>query len=210
MAEDHIKSTVAVYNSIAAQYAVQAEAHAPEPERQKFCGMVKPGGWILDVGCGSGRDCAYFETHGFEVQGIDLSESLLTIARKVAWNSEFYNMDMRQMNFPDGSFDGVWACAAIIHLKRPEIPQVLSSFLKILKPGGALGLLVKAGTQEGFAREPSVRNKARYYTYFSQKEIKELAENAGFKVTETYSYNEADRFKDGYPTDWIACFATKP
>src|SRR4030042_6545403 len=138
MTDDHVKTTVDVYNSIATQYAIQAEAHAPEPERERFSGMIPKGGWILDAGCGSGRDCAYFETKGIEVVGIDLSDSLLSIARKVSFNADFINMDLRNMDFPDNRFDGIWSCASILHLKRAEIPPVMAKFYRILKSGGVL------------------------------------------------------------------------
>jgi ubiquinone/menaquinone biosynthesis C-methylase UbiE len=208
--DDHVKGTIAVYNSIAAQYAVQAEAHAPVPEREKFTAMIPKGGLVLDAGCGSGRDCAYFETQGIEVTGVDLSDSLLAIAKKVAFNSEFYHQDLRNLQFPDAAFDGIWACASIIHLKRSEIPGVMATFFRILKPGGALMVLVKSGTKDKFMVEPSVPDKARYYTYFSKDEIKDFTTGAGFNLIEIYTYNEADRFPDGYPTDWIATFAQKP
>jgi ubiquinone/menaquinone biosynthesis C-methylase UbiE len=209
MSDDHVKSTIAVYNSIATQYALQAEAHAPAQEREKFTGMIPKGGKVLDAGCGSGRDAAYFETKDIGVVGIDLSDSLLVIARKVAANAEFINMDLRKMDFPDNKFDGIWACASIIHLKRVEIPPVLATFFRILKPGGVLMVMVKAGTRDEFTAEPSIPDKSRYYTYFSKKDIKDYITRAGFAVTEIYSYNEAERFPDGYPTDWIACFAQK-
>jgi ubiquinone/menaquinone biosynthesis C-methylase UbiE len=208
--DDHVKGTIAVYNSIAAQYAVQAEAHAPEPEREKFVQMIPKGGNVLDAGCGSGRDSAYFEHYGLEVTGIDLCEPLLAIARKVAFNAEFINQDLRKINFPENSFDGIWACASLLHLKHHEIPPVLSTFFKILKPGGVLLILVKAGTTDKFTIEPSIPDKARYYSYFSKDEIKEYVINAKFSLGELYTYNEVDRFSDGYPTDWIACFAKKP
>jgi ubiquinone/menaquinone biosynthesis C-methylase UbiE len=210
MTDDHVKQTITVYNSIAAQYAVSAEAHAPEPEREKFVGLVPKGSRVLDAGCGSGRDSAYFEHHGIEVTGIDLCEPLLAIARKVAFNAEFLTMDLRDINFPDQSFDGVWASASIIHLKRSEIPGVIASFFRILKSGGTCVILVKAGTKDEFVKEKMTADTARYYTYFSEDEIKDFMLEAGFNVTELYKYNESERFKDGHPTDWIVCFAQKP
>lgn len=208
--DQHIKSTVAVYNSIAAQYAVEIEAHAPEAERVRFCQLVKPESCILDVGCGPGRDAAYFETKGYQVAGVDLSDSLLAIARKVAANAEFYKMDMRSLTFPDNSYDAIWCCAALLHLKRAEIPSVLQTFFKILKPGGILFILVKEGEKEGFFIEPSIKDKSRYYTYFTLTELKKLLSESTFNVLDIYSWNESDRFKDGYPTEWISAFAQKP
>lgn len=210
MTDDHVSHTIAVYDSIAAQYAVQAETRAPEVERERFCDLLPPGGHILDVGCGSGRDAAFFEHHGFQVAGIDLSQSLLTLARKIAFNADFYAMDMRHLTFPDASYDGIWCCAALLHLKRFEIPPVMQSFYRILKPGGTLFILVKQGTEDAFSVEPSVPGKSRYFSYFSDSEMKEYIADAGFSLLDMYNYNEARRFSDGYPTDWIVAFAKKP
>ncbi len=208
--DDHIKSTVSVYNSIATQYALQAEAHAPEKERLKFLELMPQGGCVLDVGCGSGRDAAYFESRGLEVAGVDLSASLLTIARKVASCAEFYEMDMRRLTFPDNSYDGIWCCAALLHLKHEEILPVVKSFYRILKAGGVCFARVKSGTGEQYDIAPSTPGKARYFSYFTEEEFMKFFTDAGFSIVSVETFNESKRYKDGYDIDWIDLFAQKP
>jgi ubiquinone/menaquinone biosynthesis C-methylase UbiE len=209
MADDHVTKTVNVYNSIAAAYALQAELHAPITEREKFCQLIPAGGMILDAGCGSGRDCVYFAGKGYEVTGVDLSESLLEIARTKTTKARFFCQDLRYLSFADSLFDGIWSCASLLHLKREEIPSVLKKFFSILKPDGALFILVKSGVGEEETTEPSVPGKARFFTYFSRQELEKSIKDTGFSVLEMYTYNESERFPDGYNTEWLAVFARK-
>ena len=206
---DHIAKTVAVYDTIADEYNKKIDDYAPRPEREKFIEMVTPHGRILDVGCGPGRDCEYFVSKIFDVNGIDLSEKLLELAKKRAPTAEFQKQDLRELNFPNESFDGIWACASLLHLKREEAPAVLSSFSTLLKSGGVLFVMLKEGKGEADVQDPLSPNISRHFTYFGIEELKEMLIKVGFFVVDIYRWNEEVRRPGRRDLVWISSFSKK-
>lgn len=210
MRNDHIRSTIAVYNAMSQKYAKKLDDYAPLPERERFISLPPPRAQILDVGCGSGRDAEYFTAKGFRVTGVDLSEKLLEIARQRVPQAAFYKQDIRSLRFPPLSFDGIWACASLLHLKRHEVPIVLNNFFQLLTPGGILFIMVKEGKGEADVAEELSSHLSRHFTYFQQQELKDLVKDAGFEDIEQYTYNEKDRRPDHRDLWWISCFSRKP
>lgn len=123
MKDDHVSKTIAVYDAMAQKYAKKLDDFAPLPERERFISLLPSHGRILDIGCGPGGDADYFTTKGFRVTGIDFSEKLLEIAKKRVPQVTFYKQDFRRLGFSQVSFDGIWACASLLHLKRHEMPD---------------------------------------------------------------------------------------
>ena len=61
-------------------------------------------------------------------------------------------------------YDGVWACASILHLPKPELADVLRRIETALKPGGILYASFKYGSQE-------VLRDGRYFTDFTEETL---------------------------------------
>lgn len=209
MNDDHVKKTIAVYNAKAKEYASKLDEYAPRPEQDKFISLLPQGATILDAGCGPGRDSEYFAQHGLNVTGVDLSEKLLEIAKNRVPQIEFLKQDLRKLEFPAQSLDGIWACASLLHLQREEIPAVLQGFHKILKENGILFILVKEGKGEANVAEKLSSYAVRHFTYFMSDELKMLVENAGFIVEDIYSWNEKDRRSNHRDLMWISSFSRK-
>ncbi len=102
---------------------------------------------ILDAGCGTGKDCIYFASHGYDIYGVDLSKNMLKKAiEKFRINNLNGNLligDMRTLNFPSNYFDGVWSAAAIVHLPFQEKRKAIREFYRVLKPKGILHFWVQ-------------------------------------------------------------------
>ncbi|MEW6231808.1 MAG: methyltransferase domain-containing protein, partial [Chloroflexota bacterium] len=73
---------------------------------------------ILDIGCGPGRDAKYFSEHGLKVTGADLTSNFVKMASQNVPNAKFVQMDMRNLGFPENTFDGIWACASFLHVPK--------------------------------------------------------------------------------------------
>ena len=105
------------------------------------------GAHILDLGCGSGRDVKYFLEQGYEVTAIDGSEKLCEKASAITGlkikNILFQDIDEVNM------YDGVWACASLLHVEPDEFPGVLKKVTASLKDGGILYLSFKYGDFSG-------------------------------------------------------------
>lgn len=207
--QDHVSRTVAVYDTIAKEYADAIENFAPKKERQKFLTLIPKGDKILDVGCAAGRDSFYFAENGLKVVGIDLSEELLKLARKRESHVDFQKQDIRKLKFAANFFDGIWACASVLHLKREEIPEAFKQFYKLLKPNGILFISVKRGDGEVDVVDKRVPGLGRHFTLFQQDELKSRLVEAGFIVDQIYTWNKKDLYPEHPDSDWIASFSRK-
>jgi ubiquinone/menaquinone biosynthesis C-methylase UbiE len=207
--KDHTKQTINTYNQIAADYAAEAETRPQEIERNEFIAMLPPNGSILDVGCGSGKETAFFMSQGFKVIGIDLSEALLAEAKKIHSELTVRLMDMRKLDFPDQTFDGVWANASILHLDRIDVLPTIKEFTRVLKKGGICYVFVKEGQGETLKAEEKSLGKLRFFTYFSLEEIEKYFKSAGLNIIKSYSYNGQDRDPLARNQNWIVVFGQK-
>jgi len=208
--DDYLINTIKVYNAVAEEYAKETETHALMRQQESFVSLVSKGGIILDAGCGPGRDSKFFISQGFQVIGIDLSEKLLEIAKKNVPEAKFYKQDLRNIEFPDNTFDGIWANGSLHHLKYKNIPFILESFHTILKPQGILFINVKKGKGEIERVVPSIPNAKRFYSLFQEKQLHTLLHKAGFTVFESYIYDEKLSYSSGKKSlSCISCFAKK-
>ena len=112
----------------------------------EFLPHVKQHGHILDAGCGSARDAAYFKQQGFTVSAFDASENIARLA------SNYLQQPVEIKTFQElecaNKYDGIWCCASLLHVPKAELPQVFLKLQKALKPDGVLYVSFKYGTQE--------------------------------------------------------------
>ncbi|MCL4391446.1 MAG: class I SAM-dependent methyltransferase [Candidatus Parvarchaeota archaeon] len=156
---------------------------------------------ILDAGCGFGRDSKHFVEQGLSVVGIDASIGMLRLARKNVPEAKFICMDMLKPAFKSDSFDGVWCCASLLHVRRKQARTVLNAFRKILKQRGILFVSVKEGRGERYKTYPD-RTK-RFFSYYSKKSLKKLVESADFKIV------SLRRRDDELDDAWLTVLARK-
>jgi ubiquinone/menaquinone biosynthesis C-methylase UbiE len=103
----------------------------------------QPGDTLLEVGCGTGTDVgtlAAMVAPGGRVVGVDLSETLLTEARRrgdvAGATIEFRRGDVHQLEFPDGVFDGCRADRIFQHLTEPA--QALAELVRVARRGAPI------------------------------------------------------------------------
>jgi 2-polyprenyl-3-methyl-5-hydroxy-6-metoxy-1,4-benzoquinol methylase len=113
---------------------------------QAFAALLKPGDRVLDAGCGSGRDALALNRMGFEVTAMEASPRLAELARRHT------GLPIQVMTFDQiawrEAFEGVWACASLLHVPRSELPSVMSRIREALVPGGVWWMSFKYGTAE--------------------------------------------------------------
>ena len=112
----------------------------------EFLPHVKQHGHILDAGCGSARDAAYFKNQGFTVSAFDASPALAKLA------SNHLQQPVEVKTFQElecvNKYDGIWCCASLLHVPKADLPQVFLKLQNALKPNGVLYVSFKYGTQE--------------------------------------------------------------
>ncbi|OGY84581.1 MAG: hypothetical protein A3F54_05755 [Candidatus Kerfeldbacteria bacterium RIFCSPHIGHO2_12_FULL_48_17] len=190
MLPQYIQQTIQAFDQSADTHARQAAKINMAPQRELFIKYLK-GQSILDIGCGAGRDVAWFSEQGYHVTGIDLSEKLICKAKVCAPQAVFMNIDMRKVKFPDNTFDGVWACASLLHLKKAEVAAALQDWERVLKEEGVLFVGVREGAGE-------VMEDGKWYANYSAEELAKYIKKAGFKILEKAAV-----------TKWVNIYARK-
>ncbi len=137
---------------------------------------------VLDLGSGGGRDSKYLHDHGINVIGVDYSTGMLEEARKRNPEIEFLEMDMRKLTFANNNFDGVWACASLLHLKKEELPIALAEIKRVLKLGGILFAAVKEWSDN--LAKPDKYGQ-RFFAYYKLDEFQEKIAESGFKILDS-------------------------
>ncbi len=168
--------TIQSYDCTAANYCLNNLAMNTSPLLVRFSAQLSPGSLILDSGCGPGRDAKKFTDLGHRVVGIDLSSELLTVAQQVSPQSQFYQMDMRRINFKSNHFDGIWALASLLHLPKRDILETLEEHYRVLRKEGPFILSMKMGEGEGLEADRRYGGLQKYYAYYQEQEIKEYLE----------------------------------
>jgi len=113
---------------------------------QPFLALLPESAQILDVGCGSGRDTLAFKNKGYQVDAIDYSEELVKRATQLT------GIQVKLQSFYDiyehGIYDGVWACASLLHCERSRSAEVVGKLIIALKPNGVLYMSFKYGNSD--------------------------------------------------------------
>ncbi|MGM9953253.1 MAG: class I SAM-dependent methyltransferase [Intestinibaculum porci] len=101
-----MSKTIDYYNENAKSFAKETQNLDFSATQNKFLSYLNEGSLILDFGCGAGRDTKYFLDHGYQVEAIDGSQELCTIARK------YTGIDVKHMYFEEldevNKYNGIW------------------------------------------------------------------------------------------------------
>jgi len=100
------------------------------------------GARVLDAGCGMGRFAEVCIEAGAEVHAIDLSTAVEAAARNLGHrpNASFYQADILQLPFKDGSFDIIYSIGVLHH--TPSTKQAFLALTRLLRPGGRIAIWV--------------------------------------------------------------------
>jgi SAM-dependent methyltransferase len=173
----------------------------------RFVSLLKPGSFVLDVGCGSGVKSAYLTGKGLRVLGIDFSDKLIDIAKRETPGAEFRVMDMHDASALAEEFDGIFAQATFLHIPKKELAGVIEGLVQKLVSGGMFYAAVKGLRDGGPEEEVKEENEygypyQRFFSYYSMDELTHHFETAGLEVLYT------DSKKTGR-SDWLQIIGKK-
>jgi SAM-dependent methyltransferase len=148
----------------------------------RFCALVKPGGTILDLGCGPGKPmAAYLLAQGFDICGVDSSPTVIALARIDFPEREWIVADMRRLSL-GRQFDAVMAWDSFFHLNHDDQHRMFPIFRAHTKPRAPL--LFTSGPQHG-ERVGKLRGEPLYHASLAPDEYRALFAADGFApVTE--------------------------
>jgi ubiquinone/menaquinone biosynthesis C-methylase UbiE len=180
--------TRAAYNLAAQKYydLFHNEMNEKEYDRKlldAFAEKFSRDAVILDAGCGpAGHIGRYLFDKGLQVIGLDISEQCVALARKYNPEMRFEQGDLADLPFEAETFDGVLAYYAIIHTPKMYQPMLFKEFRRVLKPGGCLLVVVKAGTLEKYVWDLIGIETEIWFTLFTEDDIKSYFKQAGFML----------------------------
>ncbi|MCD8195702.1 MAG: class I SAM-dependent methyltransferase [Lachnospiraceae bacterium] len=193
-----MNQTVSYYNEHAEEYC-RATADADMRFcRDKFMSCLSSGAHILDAGCGSGRDSKVFMDKGFAVTAMDASEKMCTEAAKLLCQ-DVLQLSFEKMNFQN-EFDGIWACASLLHVEKSEINSVMKKLKNALKQDGILYASFKYGTEERIMQ-------GRLFNDYDERLLRVLLEDSDFTVCDIFITEDVRKMRQG--ERWVNAIAKK-
>lgn len=155
--------TLFFYKKNAEQYFSETVDLDISSNRERFLNLIPEKGHILDLGCGSGRDSRFFLANDYQVTSLDGSKELAKLASDFIGESvlvqSFNELDYLQI------FDGIWACASLLHCPKLEMDSILKKITCALKPQGIAYMSFKLGTGE------CIDEKGRFFNHYTEIEL---------------------------------------
>lgn len=166
-------NTLEYYNNNAELYFEQTKKGNFKENYEKFLSRIPENGYILDFGCGSGRDSKYFIESGYKVKAIDGSIGMCKIA------SDYIKQDVECMKFEElnenNVYDGIWACSSILHIEKSELSNILIKMINALKENG----IIYASFKKGNGYEIK---EGKYYNFITKEEMEEILNKLDLNV----------------------------
>ena len=160
--------TIEYYNENVSKFVNDTQDVVFCATQDLFLSYLNEGNSILDLGCGSGRDTKYFLSKGYKVDAMDGSMEICKVA------SDYTGINVKCLLFNEldeiDKYDGIWACASILHLDRDDLIDVFHRIARALKDNGILYTSFKYSEFEG------MRN-GRYFTDFTIESFNEFQTN---------------------------------
>lgn len=184
--------TVASYDESAEAYRDQAPDESEEnlAALDRFVAALPAGARVLEIGSGSGRDAAVMESRGVSVRRTDITPGFVRLLRAEGLEADLVDPladDLADLVPPSSTestaFDGVWASASLSHVRREDLPRVLTNLASVTRPGGPLHLSVTEGDGARFSTHGSVAGP-RHFTFWRESALREVLDAAGWDVAD--------------------------
>jgi SAM-dependent methyltransferase len=193
---DRSRRTIASYEGFAAEYN---DLVGPAPSADEEAGLrrlmevVGPGGSILEIGSGPGRDADFLESLGAVVRRTDATRRFLELQAERGKHGDLLNVLTDELG---GPYRGVLALCVLIHIERQHIDGVLGRIAAALEPGGAFLVSMREGA--------GVTDGDYLTTYWEGPEFAARLAAAGLRVA--WQNHHVDSGDD----PWLTFLAVRP
>jgi SAM-dependent methyltransferase len=189
MAEGSVDS-IAFYDRNAARFAADTGELDMSALHERFLRRLPPEGRILDAGCGVGRDALAFAGRGFAVVAFDASAEMVRLAReRLGSPTEVRRMRFDEVAWRD-EFDGIWACASLLHVPASAFPTVAARMAIALRPSGVCYMSFKHGTCKRFT-------DGRLFTDHTEDSLRSALRGTGLELAEAWVTNDVRAGRSG-------------
>ncbi|KZN43764.1 class I SAM-dependent DNA methyltransferase [Pseudoalteromonas luteoviolacea] len=197
------ESTFQYYSQHAQEFANATLSVDMQPLYAPFFQLlpIKPNSQLhlLDAGCGSGRDALAFKKQGFQISAMDACLELVEIA------SNLLDQPVQHARFESFNdvekYDGIWACASLLHVAHSNLLRVMQNLEQALKPKGVMYASFKYGQGERMHGE-------RHFSDLDEKGLAQLL--SGLSSLQAINvWITEDRRPDRQNELWLNCLLRK-
>jgi len=179
--------TVASYDAFAEEYRNGTAAVSDEVRAalDRFVAALPAGARVLEVGSGPGRDARELERAGLSVRRTDITPAFVAMLRADGFAADIVDPLSDDLTDPerDEAYDGVWASASLLHVRREDLPLAARRLAEATRPGGALHLALKEGDGARFSTHGNVV-APRHFTFWREEPLREVLGEAGWVVAQ--------------------------
>ena len=169
------------YNKIASTYlSARSDGRADPPVLGEFSSLLPANALVLDAGCGAGVPVTKFLAQRHRVVGIDFSIAQARTASRLVPSALIASVDMTQLAFPPGLFDGVCSFFAILHIPRSKHRNLLADFYRILRKEGLA--LFCLGAKDTEADYGPYFGTSMFWSHLDSTEYLRMLPATGFSV----------------------------
>ncbi|HLR16753.1 MAG TPA: class I SAM-dependent methyltransferase [Alcanivoracaceae bacterium] len=165
------------YNTNAETFAQATLGVDMAPLYSPFLRLLPAQAHLLDAGCGAGRDTKAFAQLGHKVEAFDACEALVAIARQHS------NVHVKHSTFTTftsaNKFDGIWACASLLHVPARKLPATFAYLANFLKEQGVFYVSFKYG-------EGEEERDGRHFTHCNEKVLSQYIGSSPLHVEKTW------------------------
>lgn len=138
-------------------------------------------GRLLEIGCGDGDFLVLAESEGWQVTGIEYSQTARETAQRRLKAGEVLCGELSSVGVPDAQFDLCVISDVLEHVRSPL--DFLRHIHRVLKPGGALFVATPStdSWSARFLRQNWMEFKAEHLTYFDRKTLQTCLLKTGFR-----------------------------
>ena len=176
------QQSIDAYDDAADAYQQTWWRHRPLDAVRRFAGLAGRGARVLDVACGPALDVRVLRDAGLRVVAGDRSTESMRLGAMLFPKKPLAVWDYRNLPFPDATFEGVWAPAALQHLPRAEIRSTLSEFRRV-HARGPIFLSFREGSGDLDPVEDPPAGTV-YATSVTEAELRALLAEQGYRELE--------------------------
>lgn len=189
------KITLETYNATAKQWSEKHATVGFWREEMEIFRTLLPGGKILEIGSGGGRDAKELIALGYKYIGTDISTGLIEVAKRENPRAAFLAQSVYDLDFPEGTqFDGFWASAILLHIPKARIDEALRRITKFMRENAVGFISLKQGEGE------RMEDDKRFFAYYSEEEFKKVLQRNDFEVIQTTAHPMSEK------TTWLCFF----
>lgn len=155
---------------------------------------------ILEIGCGPGNIAKYIlsKRSDFKLEGIDVSESMIALAKKNNPKADFKVMDCRDIHELTTRYDGIICGFCLPYLSEGDSAKLIEDCKKLLNTNGVLYLSFVEGKAELSGFQTNSKGDRVYFYYHPLESLKRILALHNFDVSKHFEidYEKSNQQKE--------------